>query len=242
MNKTILITGAAKRIGKEIALTFCDLGWNIIIHYNSSKADAEDLANQINSINPESAKIIQANLDISDDVQRLVQESKECFNSIDVLVNNASTFYPKPLSEVSDDHWNKLIGSNLKGPLFLIQGLKDKLIESRGSIINITDTNLSKGVANFSIYAAAKGGLESITKVLARELAPEVNVNAIAPGAMLEPPDVTWTDEQKEKVVSNIPLKRMGNETDIANAVKFVVGSKYMTGQVIKVDGGRSLS
>jgi pteridine reductase len=242
MSKTILITGAAKRIGKEIALTFCNLGWNIIIHYNSSKADAEELANQINSINPKSAKIIQANLDISDDVQRLIQESRECFNSIDVLVNNASTFYPTPLSEVSDDHWDKLIGSNLKGPLFLIQGLKDKLIKSRGSIINITDTNLSKGVANFSIYAAAKGGLESITKVLARELAPEVNVNAIAPGAMLEPPDVTWTDEQKEKVVSNIPLKRMGNETDIANAVKFVVGSKYMTGQVIKVDGGRSLS
>lgn len=139
MSKTILITGAAKRIGKEIALTFCDLGWNIIIHYNSSKADAEDLANQINSINPKSAKIIQANLDISDDVQRLIHESRECFNSIDVLVNNASTFYPTPLSEVSDDHWDKLIGSNLKGPLFLIQGLKDKLIESRGSIINITD-------------------------------------------------------------------------------------------------------
>ena len=242
MSKTILITGAAKRIGKEIALTFCDLGWNIIIHYNSSKADAEDLSNQINSINPESAKIIQANLDISDDVQRLIQESKECFNSIDVLVNNASTFYPTPIDDISEEHWDKLVGSNLKGPLFLIQGLKDKLIESRGSIVNITDTNLSKGVANFSIYASAKGGLESITKVLARELAPGVNVNAIAPGAMLEPPDVTWTDEQKEKVVANIPLKKMGSEKDIANAVKFVVSSKYMTGQVIKVDGGRSLS
>ena len=242
MSKTILITGAAKRIGKEIALTFCDLGWNIIIHYNSSKADAEDLSNQINSINPESAKIIQANLDISDDVQRLIQESKECFNSIDVLVNNASTFYPTPIDDISEEHWDKLVGSNLKGPLFLIQGLKDKLIESRGSIVNITDTNLSKGVANFSIYASAKGGLESITKVLARELAPEVNVNAIAPGAMLEPPDVTWTEEQKEKVIANIPLKKMGSEKDIANTVKFVVSSKYMTGQVIKVDGGRSLS
>ena len=126
--------------------------------------------------------------------------------------------------------------------MFLIQGLKDKLIEAKGTIINITDTNLSKGVANFAIYAAAKGGLESITKVLARELAPDVNVNAIAPGAMLEPPDVTWTEEQKEKVIANIPLKKMGCEKDIANAVKFVVGSKYMTGQIIKVDGGRSLS
>ncbi len=124
------------------------------------------------------------------------------------MVNNASTFYPTPIDEISEDHWDKLIGSNLKGPLFLIQGLKDKLIEAKGTIINITDTNLSKGVANFAIYAAAKGGLESITKVLARELAPDVNVNAIAPGAMLEPPDVTWTEEQKEKVIANIPLKR----------------------------------
>ena len=113
---------------------------------------------------------------------------------------------------------------------------------SNGSIINITDTNLSKGVANYSIYSAAKAGLESITKGLARELAPEITVNAIAPGAMLEPPDVEWTDEQKEKVISNIPLKRMGSEKDIANAVKFVASSKYMTGQTIKVDGGRSLS
>ena len=242
MNKTILITGAAKRIGKEIALTYCDMGWNIIIHYNSSKNDAEKLADEINSKNPDSAKIIQANLDISSDVQKLIDESKECFDSIDVVVNNASTFYPTAIDEISNEHWEKLVGSNLKGPLFLIQGLKDKLIESRGSIVNITDTNLSKGVANFSIYAAAKSGLESITKVLARELAPEVNVNAIAPGAMLEPPDVTWTEEQKEKVISNIPLKRMGNEKDIANAVKFVASSKYMTGQIIKVDGGRSLS
>ena len=157
--------------------------------------------------------------DLGADVQRLVDESKLCFDSIDVLVNNASTFYPTPIDEISEEHWDKLIGSNLKGPLFLIQGLKDKLIESRGTIVNITDTNLSKGVANFSIYASAKGGLESITKVLARELAPEVNVNAIAPGAMLEPPDVTWTEEQKEKVIANIPLKKMGSEKDIANTV-----------------------
>ena len=242
MNKTILITGAAKRIGKEIALTYSDLGWNIIIHYNSSKDDAEDLAQKINLKNPDTAKIIQANLDIDTDVERLVQETKDMFDSIDILVNNASTFYPTPIDEISNEHWMKLVGSNLKGPLFLISGLKDKLKESNGSIINITDTNLSKGVANYSIYSAAKAGLESITKGLARELAPEITVNAIAPGAMLEPPDVEWTDEQKEKVISNIPLKRMGSEKDIANAVKFVASSKYMTGQTIKVDGGRSLS
>ena len=241
MNKTIFITGAAKRIGKEIALTFKELGWNIIIHYNSSKKDADDLANQINKDNPNSAKTVQGNLDIKEDVQKILSEVSETFPSIDVLVNNASTFYPTPIDEISEDHWEKLIGSNLKGPLFLIQGLKEKLKRSNGSIINITDTNLTKGVANYSIYSAAKAGLEAVTKGLARELAPEIKVNAIAPGAMLEPPDVTWTEEQKNKVIESIPLKRMGSEKDIANAVKFLANSEYITGQIIKVDGGRSL-
>ena len=241
MNKTIFITGAAKRIGKEIALTFKELGWNIIIHYNSSKKDADDLANQINKDNPNSAKTVQGNLDIKEDVQKILSEVSETFPSIDVLVNNASTFYPTPIDEISEDHWEKLIGSNLKGPLFLIQGLKEKLKRSNGSIINITDTNLTKGVANYSIYSAAKAGLEAVTKGLARELAPEIKVNAIAPGAMLEPPDVRWTEEQKNKVIESIPLKRMGSEKDIANAVKFLANSEYITGQTIKVDGGRSL-
>ena len=241
MNKTIFITGAAKRIGKEIALTFKELGWNIIIHYNSSKSDADNLADQINKDNPNSAKTVQGNLDVKEDIQKIINEVNNSFPSIDLLINNASTFYPTPIDEISEDHWEKLIGSNLKGPLFLIQGLKKNLKKSNGSIINITDTNLTKGVANYSIYSAAKAGLEAITKGLARELAPEIKVNAIAPGAMLEPPDVTWTEEQKNKVIENIPLKRMGSEKDIANAVKFLANSEYITGQTIKVDGGRSL-
>ena len=241
MNKTIFITGAAKRIGKEIALTFKELGWNIIIHYNSSKSDADNLADQINKDNPNSAKTVQGNLDVKEDVQKIINEVNNSFPSIDLLINNASTFYPTPIDEISEDHWEKLIGSNLKGPLFLIQGLKENLKKSNGSIINITDTNLTKGVANYSIYSAAKAGLEAITKGLARELAPEIKVNAIAPGAMLEPPDVSWTEEQKNKVIETIPLKRMGSEKDIANAVKFLANSEYITGQTIKVDGGRSL-
>lgn len=241
MSKTILITGAAKRIGKEIALTFSDMGWNIIIHYNSSKKDAEDLQSILNSTNPNSAKIIQANLDIQEDVERLIHASKSFFSRIDVLVNNASAFYPTPIKNASTDDWDKLIGSNLKGPLFLIKGLHEMMASVNGSIINITDTNLTKGVADFSVYTAAKGGLQSITKGLARELAPNINVNAVAPGAMLEPPDVTWSDEKKASVIKNIPLKRMGSEKDIANTVKFLVNAKYITGQTIKVDGGRSL-
>ena len=241
MKKTIFITGGAKRIGKEIALNFNELGWNIIIHYNSSKEDAEDLANRINKDNPDSAKTVQGNLDVQKDIEKILNEVDGMFPTIDLLINNASTFYPTPIDEISEDHWKKLIGSNLKGPLFLIHGLKNELKKSQGSIINITDTNLTKGVANYSIYSAAKAGLEAITKGLARELAPEIKVNAIAPGAILEPPDVSWSEEQKNKVIENIPLKRMGSEKDISNAVKFLSYSKYITGQIIKVDGGRSL-
>jgi pteridine reductase len=241
MKKTIFITGGAKRIGKEIALNFKELGWNIIIHYNSSKEDAEDLANRINKDNPDSAKTVQGNLDVQKDIEKILNEVDGMFPTIDLLINNASTFYPTPIDAISEDHWKKLIGSNLKGPLFLIHGLKNELKKSQGSIINITDTNLTKGVANYSIYSAAKAGLEAITKGLARELAPEIKVNAIAPGAILEPPDVSWSEEQKNKVIENIPLKRMGSEKDISNAVKFLSYSKYITGQIIKVDGGRSL-
>jgi len=241
MSKTVFITGAAKRIGKEIALSFKELSWNIIIHYNSSKEDALNLAKEINNANKNTAITVQGNLDVKEDVNAIIKEVLDAFPSIDLLINNASTFYPTPIDDISEEHWEKLVGSNLKGPLFLIQGLKQKLKESKGSIINITDTNLSKGVANYSIYSAAKAGLESITKGLARELAPEIKVNAIAPGAMLEPPDVTWTEEQKSKVIESIPLKRMGSEKDIAEAVNFLAHSQYITGQIIKVDGGRSL-
>ena len=241
MKKTIFITGAAKRIGKEIALCFSEMGWNIIIHYNSSKNDAQVLADEINGANPDSAITVQGNLDVKEDVEKVINEVRDAFPTIDLLINNASTFYPTPIEDISEEHWDKLVGSNLKGPLFLIKGLKDQLKESKGSIINITDTNLSKGVANYSIYSAAKAGLESITKGLARELAPDIKVNAIAPGAMLEPPDVTWTEEQKSKVISSIPLNRMGSEKDISEAVKFLAKSNYITGQIIKVDGGRSL-
>ena len=240
--KTIFVTGGAKRIGKAIVELFASDGWKVIIHYNNSKADAEVLADSINAKNSDMAFIVQGDLDKTNDIKNIISQVDEFTDSLDVLVNNASTFYPTPLDEVSEEHWEKLIGSNLKGPLFLIQGLKNKLKDSGGSIINITDTNMSKGVANYSIYSAAKGGLEIITKSLARELAPEITVNAIAPGAMLEPPGVEWTEEQKEKVISNIPLRRMGSEKDIAETVKFIASSKYITGQNIKVDGGRSLA
>lgn len=240
--KTIFVTGGAKRIGKAIIELFAKEQWKVIIHYNKSKSDAENLASKINSNNDNSAFIVGGDLDNAEDVQSIISSVNSISETLDLLVNNASTFYPTPIEEISNDHWNKLIGSNLKGPLFLIQGFKEKLKNSKGSIINITDTNLTKGVANFSIYSAAKAGLESITKGLAKELAPEIKVNAIAPGAMLEPPDITWTENQKNKVIESIPLKKMGAEKDIAEAVYFLACANYITGQVIKIDGGRSLT
>jgi len=240
--KTIFVTGGAKRIGKAIIELFAKEQWKVIIHYNKSKSDAEDLAEEINSKNSNSAFIVGGDLDNAEDVQSIISSVNSISETLDLLVNNASTFYPTPIEEISNDHWNRLIGSNLKGPLFLIQGFKEKLKNSEGSIINITDTNLTKGVANFSIYSAAKAGLESITKGLAKELAPEIKVNAIAPGAMLEPPDITWTENQKNKVIESIPLKKMGAEQDIAEAVYFLACANYITGQIIKIDGGRSLT
>jgi len=240
--KTIFVTGGAKRIGKSIIELFAKEQWKVIIHYNKSKSDAENLASKINSNNDNSAFIVGGDLDNAEDVQSIISSVNSISETLDLLVNNASTFYPTPIEEISNDHWNKLIGSNLKGPLFLIQGFKEKLKNSKGSIINITDTNLTKGVANFSIYSAAKAGLESITKGLAKELAPEIKVNAIAPGAMLEPPDITWTENQKNKVIESIPLKKMGAEKDIAEAVYFLACANYITGQIIKIDGGRSLT
>jgi len=240
--KTIFVTGGAKRIGKAIIELFAKEQWKVIIHYNKSKSDAEDLASKINSNNDNSAFIVGGDLDNAEDVQSIISSVNNISETLDLLVNNASTFYPTPIEEISNDHWNRLIGSNLKGPLFLIQGFKEKLKNSEGSIINITDTNLTKGVANFSIYSAAKAGLESITKGLAKELAPEIKVNAIAPGAMLEPPDITWTENQKNKVIESIPLKKMGAEQDIAEAVYFLACANYITGQIIKIDGGRSLT
>ena len=240
--KTIFVTGGAKRIGKAIIELFAQDNWRVIIHYNKSASEAESLAERINANNKDTAFVVTGDLDNTEDVQAIISSVNRISETIDLLVNNASAFYPTPIEEISNVHWEKLIGSNLKGPLFLIQGFKEKLKASKGSIINITDTNLTKGVANYSIYSAAKAGLESITKGLAKELAPEIKVNAIAPGAMLEPPDVTWTEEQKNKIIESIPLKKMGAEKDIAEIIYFLAHADYITGQIIAVDGGRSLT
>jgi pteridine reductase len=214
MNKTILITGAAQRIGKEIALSFFNKGWDIVIHFNSSRLEAEALADKMNSERSNSAMIVQANLDNADEVTKLVK---------------------KTLSK------NSRIGSNLKAPLFLIQSFHKELEKNQGFIINITDINVDKALINHSIYLAAKSGLQTLTKSLAKELAPNIRVNAIAPGAILEPPNIEWTTEQKKNIIHAVPMKRMGTEKDIVDAAMYLSEAEYVTGQILNIDGGKSL-
>jgi pteridine reductase len=241
MNKRILITGAAKRIGKEMALSFFKKGWDIVIHFNASKDEAESLADQMNTERFNSAMLVQANLDNTNEVEKLVAKIQSNNISIDALINNASTFYPTPIGTFSEENWDALMGSNLKAPLFLIQSFHKQLKKNKGFIINITDINVDKALVNHSIYLAAKSGLQTLTKALAKELAPHIRVNAIAPGAILEPPNTEWTSEQKNKIIDAVPLKRMGSEKDIVDAAIYLSEAEYVTGQILNIDGGKSL-
>lgn len=241
MNKTILITGAAKRIGREMAKAFFDRGWDIIIHFNNSIEDARSLADQMNAQRSNSALIIQANLDHAKDIEKLADQALSKNSRIDALINNASTFYPTPIGNFTEDNWEALMGSNLKAPLFLIQAFCEELKKNNGFIINVTDINVDKALINHSIYLAAKSGLQTLTRALAKELAPDIRVNAIAPGAILEPPNVEWTIEQKNKIINSVPMERMGTEKDIVDAAIYLSEAEYVTGQILNIDGGKSL-
>ena len=241
MNKTILITGAAKRIGREMAKAFFDRGWDIVIHFNNSIEDARSLADQMNAQRSNSALIIQANLDHAKDIEKLADLALSKNGRIDALINNASTFYPTPIGTFTEDNWEALMGSNLKAPLFLIQAFCEELKKNSGFIINVTDINVDKALINHSIYLAAKSGLQTLTRALAKELAPDIRVNAIAPGAILEPPNVEWTIEQKNKITNSVPMARMGTEKDIVDAAIYLSEAEYVTGQILNIDGGKSL-
>jgi len=188
-----------------------------------------------------SAMLVQANLDNTNEVEKLVAKIQSNNISIDALINNASTFYPTPIGTFSEENWDALMGSNLKAPLFLIQSFHKQLKKNKGFIINITDINVDKALVNHSIYLAAKSGLQTLTKALAKELAPHIRVNAIAPGAILEPPNTEWTSEQKNKIIDAVPLKRMGSEKDIVDAAIYLSEAEYVTGQILNIDGGKSL-
>ena len=238
-----LVTGAAKRIGAVIASTLHDAGANVAIHYHRSAADAEQLAADLNRRRPKSAFTVAADmLDIAD-VERMAAEVQKRIgsNRLDVLVNNASSFYPTPLGTVTPEQWHDLMGSNLKAPLFLSQALLPALRAARGVIINIVDVHAQRPLRDHPVYGAAKAGLAMLTRSLAKDLGPDVRVNGVSPGAILWP-DEGMTEPLRAAIVKQTALKRTGEPQDIARTVLFLVrDAPYITGQIIAVDGGRSV-
>ncbi|GMM70298.1 pteridine reductase [Alteromonas gracilis] len=235
-----LITGAAKRIGAAMATRLHREGFRVIIHYGHSKDDAHTLAQKLNDIRPESATCLQANLCNSEDVEALSENAINVWGQLDVLVNNASSFYPTPIGSISEEDWLSLVGSNVKGPLFLSQALAPALRKAKGCIVNMVDMHIDRPLPKHSVYLLAKSGLASLTQSLAIDLAPDIRVNGIGPGAILWP-EREMEDDEKDKLLSSIPLGELGKPEDIAKTLSFLISASYVTGQIIFVDGGRSL-
>jgi pteridine reductase len=241
LGKVALVTGAARRIGAEIALALHRVGADVIVHYRHSTADARQLVGRLNERRPESAIAAAADLGQANEITQLADASLAWQGRLDILVNNASSFYPTPLGTVTEDDWDDLMGSNLKAPLFLAQALAPALLEAGGNIVNIVDIHARRPLRDHPVYSPAKAGLAMLTRSLAKDLAPAVRVNGVAPGAILWP-ESDMTDETKASILEQIPLGRAGGPADIAGCVLFLVcDALYMTGQVVAVDGGRSI-
>ncbi|CEN55235.1 pteridine reductase [Candidatus Methylopumilus turicensis] len=243
-NKVILITGGAKRVGASICRLLHANGANLMIHYRSSVNEARALQAELNLQRPNSVAIIQGDLLNLSILPSLVQESIQHFGRLDVLINNASSYYPTEIGDIKDEQWQDLMGSNLKAPLFLAQAAADELRKQHGCIINITDMHVERPKKGYIIYSVAKAGLVTLTKSLAHEFSPDVRVNAVAPGPVMWPEDNPQFDElYRQRVISQTLLKRIGEPNDIAKAVKFLIqDAPFITGQIIAVDGGRSLN
>ena len=238
--KTALVTGSARRIGAEIVRTLHAEGARVAIHYRSSAADAKALADDLNAVRNDSAAAFAADLLDTAALPELANAVHDWSGRLDILVNNASTFYPTPLGTISEDQWNDLIGSNLKAPLFLSQACLPALREARGVIINLVDIHARNPLRDHHVYSPAKAALGMLTRALAKDLGPEVRVNGVSPGAILWPSE-GMTDEVKGKILKQVPLGRPGGPKDIAGCVLYLVrDGSYVNGQIIAVDGGRS--
>lgn len=241
--KVALITGGARRIGAEIATTLHAEGMNVVLHYNISKEEALQLADKLNLVRPDSAIAIKADLLDMENGKLLVKEAEKKWQRLDVLVNNASRFYKTLMGDVTDYAWEDLMTSNLKAPFFLSQAAAPLLKQNKGVIINITDIHAERPLRDYSVYCISKSGLLMLTKALAKELGPDIRVNAVAPGAILWPEgENTLSDREKQKIIDQTALDRAGGAADIAKAVLFFVrDADYVTGQILDVDGGRKL-
>jgi len=240
--KTVMITGGAKRVGAAIARELHGAGANLVVHYRKSSAAAEALAAEFNGARAKSAAVVQGDLLEAEKLTSLVEFAVRSFGALDVLINNASTFYATPMGEITPAAFDDLIGTNLKAPLFLAQAAAPALRKSHGLILNIVDIHALRPLRHYTVYCAAKAGLHMLTRSLAKELGPEVRVNGIAPGPVLWP-EGKADGPMREKIVQRTILKRMGTPTDIARtALFFAAQAPFITGQILAVDGGRSVA
>jgi pteridine reductase len=241
MQKNVLITGAAKRIGAACARLLHSEGYNIFIHYRTSSAEALQLCAELNAIRANSAKLKAADLLKLSELTALAEDAQQAWGGIDVLVNNAAVFYPTDVHETTEAQWDELLGSNLKAPFFLASALIDSLTVRQGCIVNIIDIHAERGLKNYAVYSISKAALAAMTKMLAKELGAAIRVNGVAPGAILWP-EHDLSEAEKQEILQRVALGRIGEPADIAKAVLFLIkDANYMTGQILTVDGGRSL-
>ncbi|GMG85738.1 pteridine reductase [Biformimicrobium ophioploci] len=240
--RVALITGAANRLGKAMAEALHQDGFNVVIHFRNSGQAAASLIAGLNRVRADSAAGAQADLCTTGGPASLATQALKHWGRLDLLINNASSFFPTPLDTATEAQWDDLIGSNLKAPFFLCQALVDSLSASGGSIVNLVDIHAQRPMPNHPIYSAAKAGLAMLTKSLAVELAPRIRVNGIAPGAVLWPEHHGQLNTPEETILSRTPLRRTGEPADIVAALRYLVDAPYVTGQILAVDGGRSLT
>ena len=241
--KVVLVTGAARRLGAAIARRLHAAGADLMLHYRGAEPDAQALQAELNTVRANSVALVQADLLDAAGLGEIVKNTLARFDRIDALVNNASSFLPTPMGKITPAQWDDLIGSNLKAPLFLAQAAAPNLKKTGGSIVNIADIHAERPLKNYVVYSIAKAGLVGLTRTLARELGPEVRVNAVAPGPILWPEDDSFDAVSRQRIISHTLLKRVGEPDDIARAVYyFIAEAPYVTGQVLAVDGGRSVN
>ena len=239
--QSVLVTGAARRVGAAIARELHSHGANVLIHHRGSAAEARALAASLNDMRRGSAALAQAELRDEAALAGLVERSVQAFGRLDILVNNASAFYPTPVGEITSAQWDEFLGSNLKAPLFLSQAAAPQLRRTRGLIVNIVDIHALRPLKRHTVYSITKAGLAMLTRSLARELGPEIRVNGVAPGPVAWPEDGIDPALQEE-IVERTALKRAGSPDDVARAVAFFAkDAPYVTGQILAVDGGRSI-
>jgi len=238
------VTGGARRVGAAICRGLHAAGAQLFVHYRSAAAEARALQTELNAKRGNSIALAQADLLKVTAASELIKAAVKEFGRLDAIINNASSFYPTAIGEITAKEWDDLVGTNLKAPLFLAQAAAPELRKSHGCIVNIIDIHAELPMKNHTVYTAAKGGLLALTRALARDLAPEIRVNGVAPGPILWPDDEAWRDEvARQRIINQTALKRIGEPEDIAAAVEFLVAhAPYVTGQVISVDGGRSIT